>query len=88
MNLVKQGTLTLYHQHSELHSRRPSLTCTAGVGYGPGSVFTTSPDEVHLAKNVSTSEPLVFFAVYLAPKQTPDLPVRIDQPLPAPGCPQ
>lgn len=77
VNLVKLGALTLYHDED----------CDLGTNYGPGSVFTTSPSEMHLARNLSSTDTLVFFAVYFAPKQTPDLPVRIDQPLPAPGCP-
>jgi hypothetical protein len=78
VNLVKQGTLTLYHDEN----------CTVGVSYGPGAVFTTSPDEIHLARNESPTETLVFFATYFAPKTTPAQPVRIDQPSPGPGCPQ
>ena len=76
--VVKQGAISLYHDEH----------CGMGTSYGPGSVFTTSPDEDHLAKNLSTTDTLVLFAFYFAPKETPDLSVRIDKPLPAPGCPQ
>jgi quercetin dioxygenase-like cupin family protein len=77
VNVVKQGTITLYHDDH----------CTDGVAYGPGSSFPTSPDETHLARNLGT-EPLILFAVYFAPKTTPPLAVRLDQPLPAAGCPE
>jgi quercetin dioxygenase-like cupin family protein len=77
VNVVLQGTLTLYHDEN----------CTEGIDYGPGSSFSTSPDEIHLARNLG-SDQLVFFASYFAPKTIPALPVRVDQPLPAPGCPQ
>ncbi|MGH2546163.1 MAG: cupin domain-containing protein [Actinomycetota bacterium] len=77
VNVVLQGTLTLYHDEH----------CTEGIDYGPGTSFPTSPDEIHLARNLGTDQ-LVFFATYFAPNTTPPLPVRIDQPLPAPGCPQ
>ena len=78
VNVVKQGAISLYHDEH----------CDMGTSYGPGSVFTTSPDEDHLAKNLSTTDTLVLFAFHFAPKETPDLSVRIDKPLPAPGCPQ
>ncbi|MBA2642196.1 MAG: cupin domain-containing protein [Actinobacteria bacterium] len=76
--IVKQGVLTLYHDEH----------CNVGTDYGPGGVFTTSPSEIHLAKNLSSTETLVLFAVYIGPKTSPDTPIRVDQPLPAPGCPQ
>ena len=77
VNVVLQGTLTLYHDEA----------CTAGTDYGPGSTFSTHPSQVHLARNLGTTD-LVFFATYFAPKTTPLQPVRVDDPLPAPGCPQ
>ena len=77
VNVVLRGAITLYHDDH----------CTEGVVYGPGSTFTTSPDEVHLAHN-ETGEELVVFATYFAPQASPPLPVRIDQPSPGAGCPQ
>ena len=68
---------TLYHDEH----------CTEGTVYGPGSTFTTSPDDVHLAHN-ETGEELVLFATYFAPRTSPPLAVRIDQPSPGAGCPQ
>jgi quercetin dioxygenase-like cupin family protein len=78
VNVVVQGTLTLYHDED----------CTTGVAYPAGSAFPTHPDQVHLARNLSETETLVLFATYFAPKTTPPTAVRIDEPLPAPGCPQ
>jgi quercetin dioxygenase-like cupin family protein len=78
INVVQRGTLTLYHDEN----------CTVGIPYGPTAVFTTSPDQIHLARNNSTTETLVLFATYFVPKTTPPQAIRIDQPLPAPGCPQ
>jgi quercetin dioxygenase-like cupin family protein len=77
VNVILQGTLTLYHDEN----------CTRGTAYPAGSTFTTHPNEVHLARNEGTQD-LILFATYFAPKTTPPLPVRIDQPLPAPGCPE
>jgi len=77
VNVVKQGTLTLYHAEH----------CTEGIAYGPSSAFATHPDGVHLARNEGT-ETLVFFATYFAPRTTPLLPVRIDEPSPGSECPQ
>lgn len=77
MNVVKQGTLTLYHAEH----------CTEGIAYGPGSAFATHPEGVHLARNEG-AETLVFFATYFAPRTTPLLPVRIDEPSPGSECPQ
>jgi quercetin dioxygenase-like cupin family protein len=76
VNVVAQGTLSLYH----------AKDCTTEVNYLTGSGFTTSPDEVHLARNEGT-ELLVIYATYLVPKQTPALPLRIDDPSPGPNCP-
>ena len=78
VNVVVQGTLTLYHGDD----------CTNGVAYPAGSAFPTHPDQVHLARNLSETETLVLFATYFAPKTTPPTAVRVDEPLPAPGCPQ
>jgi quercetin dioxygenase-like cupin family protein len=76
-NVIWQGTLTLYHDEA----------CSTGIEYPAGSAFSTHPEDIHLAKNNGTVD-LVFFATYLAPKTTPPTPVRVDAPLPAPGCPQ
>ena len=77
VNVVAQGTLTIYHDER----------CTEGIAYGTGSAFPTHPDGIHLARNDGT-ETVVIFATYYAPKTTPPTAVRLDQPLPAPGCPQ
>ncbi len=76
VNVVKQGTLTLYHDED----------CTEGTEFGPGTSFATHPSEIHLARNEGT-ETLVFFATYFAPETNPLLPIRVDQPSPGPGCP-
>jgi quercetin dioxygenase-like cupin family protein len=76
VNVVAQGTLSLYH----------AKKCTLEVTHPTGSGFTTSPDEVHLARNEGT-EPLVIYATYLVPQGSPPLPLRIDQPSPGPNCP-
>jgi quercetin dioxygenase-like cupin family protein len=76
-NVILSGTLTLYHDED----------CANGIEYGPGSAFSTSPDEIHLARNNGTMD-IVFFANYFAPKTTPPTLVREDAPLPGPGCPQ
>jgi quercetin dioxygenase-like cupin family protein len=77
VNVIKQGTLTLYH----------AKHCTEGIAYGPGTSFATHPEGVHLARNEGT-ETVVFFATYFAPRTDPLLPVRIDEPSPGPSCPQ
>jgi quercetin dioxygenase-like cupin family protein len=77
VNVIAQGTLTLYHDEE----------CAVGTEYPAGSAFSTHPDEIHLAKNLGTVD-LVLFATYFAPKTTPPTAVRVDQPLPAAGCPQ
>ena len=61
VNVVLQGTLTLYHDED----------CANGVAYPAGSAFPTHPDRVHLARNLSETETLIFFATYFAPKTTP-----------------
>lgn len=76
VNVVQSGTLTLYHDKR----------CTTGMDYGPGTAFTT--EGVHLARNESATETLIVYASYFAPKTTPALPVRVDQPSPGAGCPQ
>jgi oxalate decarboxylase/phosphoglucose isomerase-like protein (cupin superfamily) len=68
--------LTLYHAEH----------CAQAIAYGPGTSFATHPEGVHLARNEGT-ETLVFFATYLAPKTSPPLPVRIDDPAPGDECP-
>ena len=78
LNVVQQGTVTLYHDED----------CTAAVPYGPGTAFPTHPDEVHLARNESTTETVVLFATYFHPKTTPPTAIRIDAPSPGEGCPQ
>jgi quercetin dioxygenase-like cupin family protein len=78
INVIKQGTLSFYHDEA----------CTTEIEYGPGAVFTSSPDEIHLARNESATETVVFFATYFMPKTTPLQPIRIDQPSPGAGCPQ
>ena len=78
VNVVQEGTLTLYHDEH----------CTVGVPYGPGTAFATHPDEVHLARNESTTETVVLFATYFQPKTTPPTAIRIDAPSPGPGCPE
>ena len=80
VNVVQQGTVTLYHDED----------CTVGVPYGPGTgtAFVTHPDEVHLARNESTTETVVLFATYFHPKTTPPTAIRIDAPSPGEGCPQ
>ena len=78
INVIKQGTLSFYHDEA----------CTTEIEYGPGAVFTSSPDEIHLARNESSTETVVFFATYFVPKTTPLQPIRLDQPSPGVGCPQ
>ena len=77
VNVVQQGTLTLYHAEN----------CTEAVAYGPGTSFATHPEGVHLARNEG-SETVVFYATYLAPRTDPLLPVRSDEPSPGAQCPQ
>ncbi|MGH3038363.1 MAG: hypothetical protein ACRDLZ_02995, partial [Gaiellaceae bacterium] len=60
--------------------------CTKKINYATGSGFSTSPDQVHLARNEGT-ETLIIHATYLVPKATPALPLRIDKPSPGPECP-
>jgi len=74
---IASGTLTLYHAEH----------CTHGIDYSAGQSFSNVSHEVHLAKNNGTTD-LVLYAWYLVPAKTPPLALRIDQPLPAAGCPQ
>ena len=73
---VASGTLTLYQAEN----------CTQGTNFSAGESFSNLSDEVHLARNNGTTD-LVLFAWYLVPAKTPPLVLRIDQPLPAAGCP-
>jgi quercetin dioxygenase-like cupin family protein len=77
INVIQSGTLTLYHDES----------CAAGINYGPGAVFSTSQEDIHLARNNGTTD-VVLFATYYVPRTSPAQPLRIDKPLPALGCPQ
>ena len=77
INVIQSGTLTLYHDEA----------CSSGIEYGPGAVFSTSPEEIHLARN-NTGTDVVFFATYFVPKTTPAQMLRIDKPSPALGCPE
>jgi quercetin dioxygenase-like cupin family protein len=78
INVIQSGTLTLYHDEN----------CTTGIQYGPGAVFSTSPEEIHLARN-NTGTDVVFFATYFIPKTTPAQMIRIDvSPKPGLGCPE
>ena len=78
INVIQSGTLTLYHDEN----------CTAGIQYGPGAVFSTSPEQIHLARN-NTGTDVVFFATYFIPRTTPAQMIRIDvSPKPALGCPE
>ena len=72
---VLSGTLTLYHTED----------CTEGTDYAAGTSFSNLPHEIHLARNESTSQPLVIYASYFVPAGTPSL--RIDQPSPGAECP-
>jgi quercetin dioxygenase-like cupin family protein len=73
---VSRGTLSFYHAEE----------CNEEIEYGTGMSFSNMPDEIHLARNEGTEE-VVVFAVYFVPVATPPLPLRNDQPLPGPGCP-
>jgi quercetin dioxygenase-like cupin family protein len=77
VNVIQSGTLTLYHDEN----------CTVGINYGPGAVFSTSQEQIHLARNNGTTD-VVLFATYFVPRTTPAQPLRIDEPSPALGCPQ
>ena len=77
VNVIQSGTLSFYHDEN----------CTQEIEYGPGAVFTSSPDEIHLARNEGTTD-VVFFATYFVPRTTPAQMIRIDMPSPGAGCPQ
>jgi quercetin dioxygenase-like cupin family protein len=74
---ILSGTMSFYHAED----------CTMEMEYGPGQSFSNLPDEIHMARNEG-SVPLVIYASYFVPAQTPPLALRIDQPSPGPGCPQ
>ena len=74
---VRAGTLSFYHAEA----------CTSEVEYATGTSFSNLPDEIHLARNESDQE-VVLFAVYFVPVNTPPVALRIDQPSPGAGCPQ
>jgi quercetin dioxygenase-like cupin family protein len=75
--VVMQGAITLFEDEN----------CTVGSEYGPGDAFPTPSDEVHLAHSSGT-EPLILFATYFAHDVDPPLQVRVDEPMPAEGCPE
>ena len=77
VNVIQSGTLSFYHDED----------CTHEIEYGPGAVFTSSPDEIHLARNEGATD-VVFFATYYVPRTTPAQMLRIDMPSPGAGCPQ
>jgi quercetin dioxygenase-like cupin family protein len=77
VNVVLEGTITLYYDKN----------CTTGVSYGPGESFAIDANRIHLAHNEGDAK-LVLYATYFAPKGDPPLAVRVDQPLPGPGCPE
>jgi quercetin dioxygenase-like cupin family protein len=74
---VFQGTLSFYHAEE----------CTTEIEYLTGQSFSNLPDEIHMARNEGT-QPVVVFASYYVPLQSPPVALRIDQPSPGPGCPQ
>jgi quercetin dioxygenase-like cupin family protein len=75
---VFQGTLSFYHAED----------CTEEIEFPTGTSFSNLPDEIHLARNEGAGD-VVLFAVYFVPQSITTPPqLRIDQPLPAPGCPQ
>jgi quercetin dioxygenase-like cupin family protein len=73
---VLSGTLTLYHAEH----------CTVGIDYAAGESFSNLPDEIHLARNESDVN-LVIYASYFVPVRTPAVALRIDQPSPGAECP-
>jgi hypothetical protein len=75
---VRAGSLSFYHDEA----------CTQEIEFAAGTSFSNMPDEIHLARNESTTQEVVVFAVYFVPVNTPPLALRIDQPSPGPSCPQ
>jgi quercetin dioxygenase-like cupin family protein len=73
---VFQGTLSFYHAED----------CTTEIEYLTGQSFSNLPDEIHLARNEG-AQPVVVFASYYVPLQSPPVALRIDQPSPGPACP-
>ena len=73
---VLSGTLSFYHAEH----------CTEEIEYQSGESFSNLPHEIHLARNEGTTD-VVLYASYFVRKTTPPVALRIDQPLPAPGCP-
>ena len=73
---ILSGSMSFYHAED----------CTTEIVFEPGDSFSNLPHEIHLAKNKSETEPLVFYAFYFVPAGTGSL--RIDQPSPGPECPQ
>jgi quercetin dioxygenase-like cupin family protein len=74
---VFRGALSFYHAEA----------CTDEIEYTTGQSFSNMPDEIHLARNESSTQEVVLFAVYFVPLASPPVPLRIDQPSPGPGCP-
>ena len=75
---VLSGTLSFYHAED----------CTDRTNYGPGTSFSNLPDEIHLARNESTTTTLVVYASYFVPVGTSPGGIRINQPSPGAGCPE
>jgi quercetin dioxygenase-like cupin family protein len=73
---VFQGTLSFYHAED----------CTTEIEYLTGQSFSNLPNEIHLARNEG-AQPVVLFASYYVPLQSPPVALRIDQPSPGPDCP-
>ena len=73
---IGQGEITYYHvDGGTCHSEKVS----AGSGFGQ------MPTEVHVGRNESSSN-LVIYSLYILPPGTPNSGIRIDQPQPA-ACP-
>jgi quercetin dioxygenase-like cupin family protein len=74
---ILSGTMSFYHAED----------CTHRITYTAGQSFSNLPSEIHLARNEGSVD-LVVYATYYVPLMSPPIPLRIDQPLPAVGCPQ
>jgi hypothetical protein len=74
---ISQGEGTLYHAGA---SSCPSERYPARAG-----LYQTERD-THVLRNEAAADPLVLFAFYLLPGNTPDTGIRVDEPQPA-GCP-